>query len=221
MTTVALVPLRGGSKSIPNKNIKVIGGKPLCAWVLKAAAQSKLVDSVYVSTDSAKISEVVLNLELDIKIIDRPTKYSTDKASTESVMMHFLEQVNFDKLITIQATSPLLTSSCIDKALAQFTKNNADSMLSGVRAKRFFWNDEGIPINYNYLKRPRRQDFKGTFMENGAFYITKLEILKKYKCRLGGKIDLFEMSQENAIEIDEEEDWELVSNLIEQKRKWK
>ena len=221
MTTVALVPLREGSKSIPNKNIKAIGGKPLCAWVLKAAAQSKLIDSVYVSTDSAKISEVVLNLDLDIKIIDRPTKYSTDKASTESVIMHFLEQVNFDKLITIQATSPLLTSSCIDKALAQFKKNNADSMLSGVRAKRFFWNDEGIPINYNYLKRPRRQDFKGTFMENGAFYITKLEILKKYKCRLGGKIDLFEMSQENAIEIDEEEDWDLVSNLIERKRKWK
>ena len=91
-------------------------------------------------------------------------------------------------------------------------------MLSVVRMNRFFWNDDGEPINYDYFKRPRRQEFKGTLMENGAFYITKLKILEQYKCRLGGKIDFFEMSQENAIEIDEVNDWEFVSNLIKQKR---
>ena len=85
MRTVALIPLRGGSKSIPGKNIKPIGGLPLCAWVLRAAAFARMIDAVYVSTDSPEIARVVRGLELGIEIIDRPAEFATDEASTEAV----------------------------------------------------------------------------------------------------------------------------------------
>lgn len=216
--TVALIPLRGGSKSIPKKNIRPIAGRPLCAWVLEAATKAELIDAVYVSTDCAEIEAVVLALDLDVTVIRRPAELATDEASTESVMLHFMQQVNFDYLVTIQATSPLLRSSHLNAALLQFINEGQDSILSAVRTKRFFWNDDGSPINYDPLRRPRRQEFKGTYMENGAFYITSKEILHRQKCRLGGRIGIYEMPEDTAVEIDELGDWEQVSRLLQELR---
>ena len=211
---IALIPLRGGSKSILKKNIKLICGRPLCAWVLEAATNSELIDSVYVSTDSKEIADIVTGLNMDVRIIERPSNLSTDKATTESVMLHAMEIIPFDKIVTIQATSPLLESVHIDRALVDFEKLKYDSMLSAVRVKRFFWTDDGFPINYNPIIRPMRQDFQGTFMENGAFYITKRDILKSQKCRVGGNIGIFEMDGKTAVEIDEPDDWNIVENLL-------
>lgn len=211
---VSLIPLRGGSKSIPQKNIKKIAGQPLAAWVLKAATQTQFIDQCYVSTDSQEIVDVVQSLELGVQVVDRPAKFATDEASTESVLLHFMSLVDFDVLVTIQATSPLLTAQDLDAAIARFKEKNLDSMLSAVRTKRFFWNDDATPINYNPLCRPTRQNFAGTLMENGAFYITKREILERYQCRLGGKIGIYEMDEATAVEIDEPEDWERVERLL-------
>jgi len=212
--TVALIPLRGGSKSIPKKNIKEICGKPLCEWVIQAAVGSDEIDEVYVSTDSGEIRDVVENLNLGVNVIDRPVEHASDEATTESVMLHFMGQVEFDRIVTIQATSPLLKANDIDAALTQFKQDNLDSMVSAVRTKRFFWADDGTPINYVPAQRPRRQDFKGTLMENGAFYVTTREVLSNDNCRLGGKIGVFEMSESTAYEIDEPSDWEIVSNQL-------
>jgi N-acylneuraminate cytidylyltransferase len=214
MLTAALIPLRGGSKSIPNKNIKDICGRPLCAWVLESAVNAALIDEVYVSTDSVEIKAVVHALDLGIKVLDRPLKFATDEATTESVMLHFMEQVSFSRLVTIQATSPLLRDNHLDGGLRQFKQQSLDSMLSAVRTKRFFWNDDGTPINYDPLHRPLRQEFKGTLMENGAFYITTREILHRDRCRLGGRIGIYEMPEDTAVEIDELSDWEQVSFLL-------
>ena len=214
MNIKCMVPLRGGSKSIPKKNIKFLAGKPLAAWTLEAAAKSSLISAVYVSTDSEEISTVVQGLGLGIKVIQRPAEFATDEASTESVMLHFMSHLDFDLLVTIQATSPLLTAEDLDRAIVQFQQQQLDSMLSAVRTKRFFWNNDATPINYDPLHRPRRQDFDGTLMENGAFYITKREILERYQCRLGGKIGIYEMDESTAVEIDEPEDWERVERLL-------
>jgi len=214
MKLIALIPLRGGSKSIPKKNIKSLAGSPLSAWVLKAAATCAKINAVYVSTDSEEIADVVLGMELGIQVIMRPAEYATDEATTEAVMRHFLSQVDCDVLVTIQATSPLLTNKDLDQALDQFLMQKLDSMLSAVRTKRFFWREDATPINYDPLYRPRRQDFDGTLMENGAFYITKHEILQQYSCRLGGKIGIYEMDESTAVEIDEPEDWERVERLL-------
>lgn len=211
---VALVPLRGGSKSIPKKNIKILAGKPLCAWVLEAAVQSDLFDKVVVSTDSKEISDVVKGLNLNIEVLMRPPELATDSATTDSVMLHVAELVPFETLITIQATSPFLVASDLINAYEKFEQQHFDSILTCVRIKRFFWTEDGKPINYDPSNRPMRQDFKGVLMENGAFYITRREILEKYKCRLGGKIGIYEMAEETAIEIDEPADWNSVEKIL-------
>jgi len=102
----------------------------------------------------------------------------------------------------------------LDAALERFDREELDSMLSAVRSKRFFWNDDATPVNYDPLHRPRRQDFAGTLMENGAFYITRSAILEKYGCRIGGRIGIHEMSDRSATEIDEPDDWARVEALL-------
>lgn len=211
---VALIPLRGGSKSIPYKNIKEIAGKPLAYWALFAAVNAKNIDEVYVSTEDEKIKKTIKSFNLKIKIIDRPKELANDTSSTESVMLHFMDNVNFDILVTIQATSPFTTNEDIDKAIEQFTKDGNDSLLTGVLVKKFFWTKNGMPLNYDYLNRPRRQDFEGVINENGAFYITKKEVLQNYKNRLGEKIGVYEMSADKIIDIDELSDWEIAEKLL-------
>jgi N-acylneuraminate cytidylyltransferase len=97
----------------------------------------------------------------------------------------------------------------------KFLNDNYDSLLSVVREKKFMWSDSGKPINYNPKSRPRRQDFKGILIENGAFYITKRVILENVGSRLGGKIGMYEMDVRAAVEIDEVDDWNKVESLLE------
>ncbi|MHA1969666.1 MAG: HAD-IIIA family hydrolase [Candidatus Hodarchaeales archaeon] len=192
---VALIPLRGGSRSIPKKNIKPIAGKPLCVWVLESAKAVKEIDEVYVSTEDEEISKTVLRYDSKIRILNRPPEFATDDASTESVMFHFSENVEFDYLITIQATSPLTTSEDIRNGLKKVISESLNSLVTGVRTKRFFWDS-------------------GWIMENGAFYITDRETLISTQCRLGGKIGILEMPEETSIEIDELNDWKIVEKLL-------
>jgi N-acylneuraminate cytidylyltransferase len=219
--TVAFIPVRGGSKSIPLKNIKKINGRPLIYWVLDATIECEGIDKVVVSTDSKKISEVVNDYNSEkIKIIDRSKEVSTDTASTESVMLEFANNYDFKKIILVQATSPLLDSKDLSKGLKKFRQKDTDSILSVVRQKRFIWEDQGSeakPVNYNYNDRPRRQEFDGFLVENGAFYITSKKRLVKYESRISGNIKMVEMDEETYFEIDEPTDWVIVEELLKQK----
>ncbi len=212
---LGLIPLRGGSKSIPHKNIREISGKPLAYWTCNAAAEAHGIERVYVSTEDANIKRIVGSFDLGVRVIDRPAEFAQDDSSTESVMLHFAKVVpDWDVLVTLQATSPLTAGADIDAALAQFEHEGDDSMLTGVRVKRFFWTPEGRPLNYDYRRRPRRQDFAGSIVENGAFYLTKRDILLKEKDRLGGKIGIHEMPADTMIELDEPEDWDTVERML-------
>lgn len=215
---VALIPLRGGSKSIPKKNIRNIAGKPLCSYVIKTAVQIKDIDEVIVSTDSEEIMAIVRQIDSKVRILKRPPELATDTSSTEETMLHLAKNVKFDILITIQATSPLITAQDLRNGLSKFKEENLDSLVTGVRISRFFWKETGEPVNYDYVHRPRRQDFKGWIMENGAFYITSRQILEQNKCRLGGKIGILEMSPETGIEIDEPKDWALVEFFLKKQK---
>lgn len=214
---VALIPARGGSKSIPLKNIKDFCGQPLIYWVAKAANDSNKIDKVYVSTDSKKIKLVVEGFKLPkVEVVDRSKIVSTDIASTEAVMIEFAKKNDFENIVLVQATSPLLKTKDLDKAINKFEKEKFDSLLSLVKQKRFLWETNGKivkPINYDYSKRPRRQDFDGFFVENGAFYITSKEKLMKYKCRLSGKIGFYEMKEDSYYEIDTLKDWTVTEKL--------
>jgi CMP-N-acetylneuraminic acid synthetase len=216
---VAFIPVRGGSKSIPFKNIKVINGKPLVAWVLEAANSCQDIDHIVVSTDSEKIRKVIKAFNFEkVQIIDRSVEVSTDEASTEAVIMEFANYYNFENIVLIQATSPLLNHNDISKGIDLIKKDYVDSVLSVVRQKRFIWKDDGngaFPINYDIYNRPRRQEFEGFLVENGAFYITTRYNLIKSGNRLSGHIETVEMKEETYYEIDEPNDWTIVEKLME------
>lgn len=223
---VAYIPVRGGSKSIPLKNIKPINGRPLVYWVIDAAVKSKKIDKVYVSTDSKDIEQAVAdykkeNMDCDkLFCIERAAHTVTDTASTESAMLDFADHYDFEQIILIQATSPMLTYSHLDQAIEAYQNGKNDSLLSVVRQKRFIWEEtsEGAqPVNYDYMNRPRRQEFDGFYVENGAFYITSKERLVKTECRLSGKIGLYEMDEETYFEIDEPSDWVITEHLMSRK----
>lgn len=218
---ISLIPLRWGSKSIPYKNIKEIAGKPLCYWVCEAAKRSRYVDGIYASTEDKKIKETVESFGLGIKIADRPPELATDTAMTEPAVLDFMKKAkeDFDLMILLQATSPLTRAADIDGAIEQFFRDECDSMLSGVVMKKFFWTDDGRPMNYDPANRPRRQDFSGVINENGAFYITKKEIWEKYGNRLGGKIWICIIPEYMTIDLDEPDDWPVVEkSLLEHKK---
>ena len=218
---IALIPLRGGSKSIPKKNIKSIAGYPLCYYAIKSAVDSNIFSKIIISTDSYEIAGICFHYFGDeIHISMRPAELAQDTSSTESVMLHESQHHEYDVMCLIQATSPLTSPIDFINAKVQFEKEEADSLVTGVRSKRFFWDTKNHgAINYNPLNRPRRQDFEGWIMENGAFYFTTKEVLTTSQCRLGGKISIFEMPEETSIEIDEHYDWLAIEQILLSKRK--
>lgn len=213
---IALIPLRGGSKGIPNKNIKSFAGKPLCYWVIEAAYKSKMFSKIIVSTDSEKITNIVHKMNLDIIVHNRPSEFATDISTTESVIKDCLNNFDCDILYTIQATSPLTVANDFIKSYKVFKDEKCDSLLTGVVMKRFIWSlKDNRSVNYDYKKRPRRQDFIDDYIiENGAFYITKKDIFNTFNNRLGGKIGIYTMDDESLIEIDDITDFEKAESLM-------
>lgn len=227
---VALIPVRGGSKSIPLKNIKPICGRPLVWWTLDAAINCAKISKVFISTDSddirKSVNEYIKMYSCSDRLFcfDRDPSTATDTASTESAMLDFSLKNKFENIILIQATSPLLTDENLTNAIKQYESSNCDSLLSVVRQKRFVWKNEAdgaVSVNYDYNNRPRRQEFDGFLVENGAFYITSKQLLEQSKCRLSGGIGLYEMPEETYYEIDEPSDWFIIEKLLKQQNRSK
>jgi len=215
---IAFIPVRCGSKSIPFKNIKEFCGKPLVYWAIEALQNSLNIDKIFVATDCNEIKSIVDNFGFNkVKLYDRDKKNASDTASTESVVLEFIEKNYFDDndiFFLVQATSPLTQTKDFDNALEKLKYENADSLLTCVRTKRFYWNENGTSLNYDYNNRPRRQDFDGMLMENGAFYINTIANIKKYNNRLSGKIAIYVMEEFTSVEIDEENDWIIAEKIM-------
>lgn len=219
---VAFIPVRGGSKSIPLKNIKIINGRPLIYWTAAAASGCRYIDKVYVATDSEEIRRTVEAFNLDkVEVIDRDPATATDTASTEMAMEDFASRYEFDNIVLVQATSPLLTSDDLDGGFELFMQPDTDSVLSAVPQKRFNWSVDGSgyasPINYDYMHRPRRQEFDGYLTENGAFYITSRAGFEQSHNRLSGRIRAYSMNEDTFFEIDEPSDFAIIGQLMQRK----
>ncbi|MBI1320535.1 MAG: NTP transferase domain-containing protein [Candidatus Hydrogenedens sp.] len=219
MKLVALVPARGGSKGIPGKNIRPFCGKPLLYWVCRAAEDCDTIAETYVATDDEAIAAAVRALGLSkVRVIARAPETATDAASTESVLLDFAQRVEFTHLALLQATSPLLTSNDLAQGCARVLEGQCDSAFSAVRQKRFRWTAQpdgsAIPENYDPQHRPRRQDYDGFLVENGAFYVTSHERLLESRCRMSGRIEAIEMPEDTYFELDDLFDWTIMEGLM-------
>jgi len=213
MSVIAFIPARGGSKSISQKNIKIFCGKPLIFWNLQELQNSN-VDEIIVATDSAEIKSIVSAFNFSkVKFYDRIKDNAQDTSSTESVMLEYISCFDLsgeDAFMLVQATSPFTQSIHFNEALELFDKY--DSILTCCESKRFYWRD-GKALNYDIFNRPRRQEQKGTLVENGAFYISSISDIKSTKNRISGEIGIYIMPEHTFTEIDEPEDW-IVAELL-------
>lgn len=169
------------------------------------------------AVDSEKYFQIVKDTVPQAVPIMRPAETATDEASSESVLLWFANEYGGDVISLVQATSPLVSADDFRSAWKEFVATNADSLVTGVRFQRFIWTKEGLALNYDPFKRPRRQDMVPQVMENGAFYFTRKEILERDKCRLGGKIAVHEMNPDTEVEIDEPEDWAKIESVLERR----
>lgn len=210
MKVVSLIPARKGSKGIPNKNLIDLCGKPLIYYALKASSLS-LVDETWVSSDSDEILNISENL--GAKTLKRPLELSDDNASSESALLHFAKNVDFDILVFIQCTSPLIEFNDINKGIKKM--KTFDSVVSVSETNQMFWDTNG-PL-YDLNKRTRRQDGIKRYLETGSFFITSKENLLKSNNRLSGNIGFVEIPKSRSFDIDCYEDLKIVEKLMNKK----
>ena len=206
---VVIIPARGGSVGIKNKNLINFSNKPLLYWTIKQAISSKKVSDVYVSSDSMQI----LNFSKKLGAIPllRPKKIATDMSKSEDAIIHFINSLdkNFKNIIFLQATSPLRLKKDIDNAINIFKKKKYDSLFSCSTSSDWFdvWktkNDKVLPLTIDYKKKVPRQKVKEKYyLQNGSIYIFNKDKFIKYKNRLFGKIGVYIMKEWQSFQIDE------------------
>jgi len=209
---VSLILARGKSKTIPRKNLYKLNGHPLIYYTIEESKKSN-VDETWVSTEDEEIKE--LALIYGINVIDRPEELASDVSSSEDSLLHFAKNVEFDILVFIQLTSPLLKSSDINKGINMIINEDYDSIISlSIANDLLIWDENLKPINYDPMNRGRRQDRGYLYIENGAFYITKKEYLLKSKCRISGKIGFVQIPYWRSFQIDDFNDLEGIEKLM-------
>lgn len=203
---LGLIPARGGSKGVPNKNIKLINGKPLIVWTIEKALESELLDKVIVSTDSEDIKQIAVYAGAEV--LNRPANLATDTASTLDVMIHTLMNYPTDTVVLLQPTSPCRNTGLIDKCITEFQKGEYDSLATGFMCDYKEYGTNSLP----------RQQIEGFFYDDGNVYVIKAENILKGD-RYGKNIGHMFISRYENMEIDDAFDfWLLEQILIKQEK---
>lgn len=223
MKPLVLIPARGGSKGVPGKNIKLLGGKPLIQYTLDAAKELFNEDEIIVSTDSEEIRKTVAEYGLKVPFL-RPKELATDTAGTYEVLLHALDYMESkgiynDIIILLQPTSPLRTSIHIKEALQLYT-NDLDMVVSVKETKSNPYyilkeeNEDGWLVNSKQGKFARRQDCPKVWEMNGAIFIINVKSLKKKSITEFVKVKKYVMSHEDSIDIDDVLDFDFAELVL-------
>jgi len=221
---LAIIPARGGSRGIPGKNIRPVGGKPLLAYTIADALRAPSITRVVVSTDDAAIARVAR--EYGAEVVHRPTDISGDTATSESALLHTLDHLRDSEgyepelVVFLQATSPLRARDEVQHAIDELVSAGADSLFSACPVHGFVWRLERQPgskpqsFSYDHRNRPRRQDAPEDFIENGSIYVFRPCVLRESGNRLGGRIAVHRMDVLDSFQVDEPGDLELIEQLL-------
>jgi CMP-N,N'-diacetyllegionaminic acid synthase len=224
---LGIIPARAGSKGIKNKNMAPLGGRPLIDWTLQAATEARSIDHIIVTTNSPEIMGHVTEMwkhhdDHWLKPLEaywRPDDLAQDDSPTEDAIGHVLHQwaekrgETVDNVVLLQPTSPLRTAGHIDEALDHFESRRYSSMLSVVPSHAFLWRDCGVPIAHQPRFRPMRQEMD-QYEENGAIYITDMEVWRKHHNRLGDSSGLYVMDEEQRLQIDTPFDLKMAEAIL-------
>jgi len=207
MKVVALLPMKGNSERVPNKNLKDFNGKPLFHYVLQSLQNCELIDEVIINTDSDKIEVSAAGFS-KVKIHQRPDEICGDFVSMNDVIANDLQNSDGDIYLQTHSTNPLLKSKTITKAIEEFKSSDKDSLFSVTKLQtRLYWKD-GKPVNHNPEELLRTQDLPPLFEENSNIFIfTKASFAKAGNKRIGLNPMMFEIDKLEAIDIDEPQDF--------------
>lgn len=222
MRTIAVIPARGGSKGIPRKNMRLMNGKPLISYSIENALASSFIGTVVVSSDSEEIREFAQQYE-GVIALDRDSTLAEDAVTLDPVIYDAVlraeqdQQASFDMVVTLQPTSPLLTAETLDEALEQFSSGQWDSMISVVNAPHLSWvlDEEGRPLPA-YEERLNRQMLPPHYLETGAFLISRRSAVCETS-RLGERVTVFEVPEDQSVDIDTKQDWIVCEALLAKK----
>jgi len=217
MKMIAIIPARGGSKGIPRKNIKLLSGKPLIAYVIGAAMSSRYIDDVVVSTDDEEIAEIAKIYGANV--IPRPQQLAEDHIPLDPVIHHAVtaveseENIQYDYVLTIQPTSPLLQTTTLDRMIEKMIEGDYDTLMSVKAENHLFWIKSGIQFSPLYKERKNRQYLDPIYRETGAVVISRRDIVSE-NSRIGENISLFELPAEETVDIDNYQDWKTAESLL-------
>ena len=235
MNYLAIVPARGGSKGIINKNITLLNGRPLISYTLNAALASKHIDRLVISTDDSEIAKLGKSFGIDIPFL-RPKKYSHDSSPSIDLVLHairwFSKNVNYnpDAIILLQPTSPFRTKNHIDNAIKLFTKTKPDTLVSVVELPHNFNPSKLVKIENNQIvsvyddvdnfRILPRQELPKLYARNGpSILISKVSFLQKNKSFYGGKTIPYIMDFFDSIDIDDNSDLLMAELIFKNKQK--
>jgi len=220
---LAIIPARGGSKGLPNKNIKILNDKPLIAYTIEAALSAKQVDKVIVSTDSKQIAEIAIKLGADVPFL-RPDFLASDTALAVDNYIYTIDKIKtesgikINEFIVLQPTSPLRTSFDIDNAITLFREKNADSVMSYTEEDHpVFWHKKikkDLTFENIFTEHlANRQDFEKTYYPNGAVFVFKVDLInsKKYYSE---KSYAYIMPKNRSVDIDTIDDFQYAEYLL-------
>ncbi len=221
MNVLAVIPARGGSKGIPRKNLRILAGKPLLWYILRAAQEARTINRVVVSTEDEEIAMVARRYGSEV--IMRPEELAGDAVPLDPVVYHALEQVEkngqrVDVVVTLQPTSPLLKPATIDKTVGILIRNEADTVISVANRTHLYWTVDSDG-NYRpmYERRVNRQFLPPMLQETGGIIASRREVVTP-SSRIGPRISLVELDDEEAVDIDSDLDWWIAEKLLLRKR---
>ena len=215
---VALLPMKGTSERVPNKNLKIFNGKPLYHVVMNILLNSKHIDFVVVNTDSELVKyDIIKNFEEKVILIDRNEDIRGNYISMNKVLEQDIEKVNADLYIQTHSTNPLLLTETIDKAIDKMLliKEDSglyDSIFSVTKTQKRFYNEDATPMNHD-PKMLVTQHLTPIFEENSCFYIFTKQSFLNNKSRIGMKPLMFEIDKIESTDIDEKEDFIIAESL--------
>lgn len=216
--TIFFIPIRKGSKGIPNKNLNILGEKPLVCWVIDTLLALDKWNEIWIATDSEYAQELLTDRYGDaVHIYHRSPDSATDTSPVIVVVNEFIasrslsDETNF---ILVQATSPFTDVADFAKLIEHMNDDDFDSYISCCRVKKFCWSEDGKPLNYLLSNKPMRQNYSGILMETGAFYASSVRAIKQSGMLLSGKIKIIETGEGTMIDIDDERDWQLAEFFI-------
>ena len=215
MKILAVIPARAGSKGIPNKNIRLINNHPLIYYAINNAISSELITDIVVSTDSPEVE--IIAKQMNVKVKHRTADLSGDAITLDAVIYDVANEYDADYVITMQPTSPTLKVSTLDKAIQYAIEHDVDTLISAINNPHLAWIDEGGMRKPAYQKRLNRQYLPPYYLETGAFFISKGSVVQA-DTRFGAKCDVFEISEDEAVDIDTFEDLKNAENILTRKK---